>query len=724
VRSLLHTPRTRKRSIAAATIAALALIGSFLVASPAQALSDTGTGGIFVPVAGSRIADNVMTGKQWTTVQVAGKGGVPADGSAGAVSVVATLIGISNQGILSGRPNADKPSTVMGIYGGENKQNTSFSAVLAVNSDGTIQVSAETNARLLLDVQGYYTSSADGTAAGGFVPMNGSRIVDTRNGTGAPKAPLTSGKTVDLQIGGVAGVPKDASAVIVNMIAANTGTTTGYFTPYPTGSTRPPNSFNYAGKGVATSMQAQVKLSSTGKLTVFNQDSTADLVLDIQGYFTAAGQGGAVFTPGAGRAYDTRTSGNTVMGKNETRSIQIAGTAGVPVMGSGINAVVLTLTSLKTTAGYGSATVWADSTARPNTTSINFDETTIRTNTITVPLGANGKIALSSVADPTDYVIDVQGWYANPSAPTISCASPFSAGAWVFDSQIAADGVNCTFSAPAASYSGQDLVVSANGLPQASVMLSESGITQFSYAFKDLVGRVTIEAAVDDTTTAYAFGVGAWDKQNVLPSLADGAVTDQDAVLMPMLADTILLPADAEISYSITDETSGATITRHSGNEPVVLGSEILAPGHAYRWSTSIAAASEWGSDAAVDSPSWHFRVAADGEAITEPQPSSEGGGFMVMAAPNGCTGVPDRWGRANFKPSCDKHDICYGKNSRTSRANCDLALRDNLVRACISGYGSKAVAIAFGCPNIAQAYYIGVRKLGKSHYVGKGSSA
>ncbi|WP_141399794.1 hypothetical protein [Curtobacterium sp. 314Chir4.1] len=83
---------------------------------------------------------------------------------------------ISSQGILFGRPDADTSQTLMGIYGGDDKQTTSFSAVLAVGSDGTIQVKANTTARLILDVQGYYTSNDDGTAPGGFVAMNGKRI--------------------------------------------------------------------------------------------------------------------------------------------------------------------------------------------------------------------------------------------------------------------------------------------------------------------------------------------------------------------------------------------------------------------------------------------------------------------------------------------------------------------------------------------------------------------
>ncbi|MCS6522585.1 hypothetical protein [Curtobacterium citreum] len=569
-------------------------MGSFLAATPAQALSDTGTGGVFVPVAGARIVDSAMTGKQWKTVQVAGKGGVPSDGSAGAVSVVATLIGISKQGLLTGRPNADKPSTTMGIYGGENNQNTSFSAVLAVNSDGTIQVSAETNARLLLDVQGYYTANTDGTAPGGFVPMNGSRIVDTRNGTGAPKAALTSGKTVDLQVGGVAGVPKDASAVIVNMIAANTGSTSGYFTPYPTGSTRPPNSFNYAGGGVATSMQAQVKLSSAGKLTVFNQDSTADLVLEVQGYFTAAGRGGAVFTPGAGRAYDTRTSGNTVMGKNETRSIQIAGKAGVPVMGSGINAVVLTLTALKSTAGNGNATVWADGTTRPSTTSINFDETTIRTNTITVPLGANGKVSLNNVADATNYVFDVQGWYSNPSPAVIQCGS-IAPGAWL--KTIPSGGVDCTITATPADRSGESITLMLDQNDPVNVALSETTKTSIPVHVPDTPGRHLISVNRDQADGTVMSGAwfatfGDWTTSSYQVTPEDGS-TSSAAPSLRIWTEDSTIPNDATYVYKIWDtlDTTAAPIASQDGLQGGWdLPAGLLSANKTYYWSAQATA--------------------------------------------------------------------------------------------------------------------------------------
>ncbi|WFR67920.1 hypothetical protein P9139_05950 [Curtobacterium flaccumfaciens] len=112
MRSLLHSPRSRSRSIAAATLGALALIGSLLVATPAQALNDTGTGGVFMPASG-RILDtknNIggystpMPAKAWRTVQVTGKAGLPDDGTVGAVSVVATAADIPGQGQPSAAP--------------------------------------------------------------------------------------------------------------------------------------------------------------------------------------------------------------------------------------------------------------------------------------------------------------------------------------------------------------------------------------------------------------------------------------------------------------------------------------------------------------------------------------------------------------------------------------------------------------------------------------------
>lgn len=422
---MLHSSRSGNRSLFAAVVAVLALFLSLLTVAPAQALSDTGTGGVFVPASG-RVLDTKyntggyntpMSGGAWRTVKIAGNAGIPDDGSVGAVAVTAVILD-TTYGQLRGRPNADTATTLMSIYAGGGATSTSNSSIVALNDDGTLQVMTSTDARLVLDVQGYYTSNNDGTAAGGFVPVAGTRIVDTRSGTGLPKAVVASGDTKTIQVTGNAGVPAGASGVVVTMIAVNKEAKIGTLTPFAYGAPQPKNSFQYQ-ESQDTAMSAQVALSSNGKLSINNSGSSTDLVVDVQGYFTAAGKGGAMFTPAAGRAYDTRAGSNTALGTNETRSIQLANVAGIPAMGSGVTAVVITLTAVHSDDSEGRAIVWADGTSRPSITSMDYVAGSTRSNMVTVPLGANGKIDLYNNGTATEYVIDIQGWYATSKAPAV-----------------------------------------------------------------------------------------------------------------------------------------------------------------------------------------------------------------------------------------------------------------------------------------------------------------
>lgn len=96
------------------------------------------------------------------------------------------------------------------------------------------------------------------------------------------------------------------------------------------------------------------------------------------------------------------------------------------------------------------------------------------------------------------------------------------------------------------------------------------------------------------------------------------------------------------------------------------------------------------------------------------------------MAAPDGCTNVPDGYGAANFKPACDKHDKCYG--SSADRITCDKKLRSNLKAACKAAYPNlilPGVAEEYNkCMAMSNIYYEGVRKFGKKHYAGSGNPA
>lgn len=91
-------------------------------------------------------------------------------------------------------------------------------------------------------------------------------------------------------------------------------------------------------------------------------------------------------------------------------------------------------------------------------------------------------------------------------------------------------------------------------------------------------------------------------------------------------------------------------------------------------------------------------------------------------AAPNGCSFFPDKWGKANFKPTCDKHDICYSSTSRTNRYDCDKAFHSRLLTVCAVTYPIGS-AKGKACAVVATDYYAAVRSLGWARYKGKGKN-
>lgn len=636
MRSLLHGPRARKRSFAVASLGALTLIGSLLAATPAQALNDTGTGGVFISSTG-RVLDTAkgtggfstpMEAGKYRTIKVAGLAGLPDDGSVGAVSLNATVGASSGYGTLFGRPDANSGRTTMLIYNGVSGEYTSNSATLAVASDGTIQVMTETASRLILDVQGYYTANTDGTAAGGFVPVT-KRLVDTRSGTGAAKAAIAPGKSIDVQITGANGVPDGASAAVVNLIAANSTDADGYLTPYAAGGAKPANSLHYA-PSETTSVQAQVPLSADGKMTIANSSTTTNLLVDLQGYFTAAGRGGAVFTPSYGRAYDSRASGNTALAKNETRSIQIAGTAGVPVMGSGVTAVTLTLI-VAHGGSVGYADVYADGKTDPGITAVNFQPNEIQTNTITVPLGTNGKISLRNAAELTNYVIDVQGWYVDPAAPSITCDKPYSDGAWGIAPS--ADPTNCTVSNPAASGTGQTASVTVDNEPLSDGVapLSETGRTSTPFTVDSVGGEHVIDAQILDasgqlvSSSSYRFTVGDWTKVSLVGLPEPGT----SVALTPVLAvatdndAAATLPVDAARTYTVSSrpDLSDPIVVSGPLRDSFTIPEGLLQGGQTYYWAAQVLAPTSYsGTTASVTTPTWSFTT---DQALTEQDPTA-----------------------------------------------------------------------------------------------------
>jgi hypothetical protein len=414
---------TLTRFLVVAITAVIALLATLLVTSPAPAIADAAGGAQFVSATG-RIMDTrdgtggyktAMPANTWRTVQVTGLAGIPNSSAVTAVALNLTEVSPSGLGQVSARPNANTASTLVGTFDGGNLGITSNQADVAVNSDGTIQVMANASTQLVIDVEGYYSTSS--TATGGYVPIAGKRYVGDQT--------IAAGGNFTIQITGVNGIPANATAIVADFIVKNQGTTQGYISPGPAAASPPVTSLNYPGvANVATATSAHVSLSSDGKLEVWNRVGSAiKLNIDVEGYFVQGSSTAGSFTAGAGRAYDTRVKPHVSVAAGKTLTVPLGGTHGIPATSDGLSSVVVDLTALHAsndTAGFARA--WADGTAEPNISALEYAPDSIRSNTNTVPVGLDGAIEIHNISSTTvDFVVDIEGWYAG--AASTMCTS-------------------------------------------------------------------------------------------------------------------------------------------------------------------------------------------------------------------------------------------------------------------------------------------------------------
>jgi hypothetical protein len=220
-------------------------------------------------------------------IQVTGEGLVPA-GATGAILNV-TVTNTTAASYLEAYPEGATQPTASNLNwtAGETVANR---VLVDLSSSGEITIYNHAGSTdVVVDVSGYFTN---GTAA---LPSNASlyyaitpaRITDTRADSGYPNAgdTLGAGAVLPVQVTGVAGIPSDATAGVLNVTATDT-TEASYFTVYPAGITMPTASdVNWSAGGVVPNLTVAT-LSSTGGIDVYNYVGSADLVIDAFGYFS------------------------------------------------------------------------------------------------------------------------------------------------------------------------------------------------------------------------------------------------------------------------------------------------------------------------------------------------------------------------------------------------------------------------------------------------------
>ena len=242
-----------------------------------------------------------------------------------------------------------------------------------------------------------------------FVPVTPCRVSDTRNANGSFGGPFLSAlATRDIPIPQSAcNIPTNAVAYSMNVTVVPRGPL-GYITLWPTGISRPVVSTLNATDGRIKANAAILQAGTGGAVSVFATDAT-DVILDINGYFAPPQGDGLVFYPLAPcRLYDSRTSSNPLAAR-ETRVFSMAGTCSVPG-----TAKVLSLNTTVVPRGvFGYLTIWPDLLNQPVVSTLNAVTGVVTANAAIVPVGQNGNIKVY-VTDPTDLVLDINGYFAPP----------------------------------------------------------------------------------------------------------------------------------------------------------------------------------------------------------------------------------------------------------------------------------------------------------------------
>jgi hypothetical protein len=218
------------------------------------------------------------------TLQVAGRGGVPATG-VGAVVFNVTVTQPQAGGYLTVYPGGvSRPSASnLNFSAGQTVPNL---VVAPVGADGTVDIynGSAGSVHIVADVSGWF--SAGSPAAGGLQPLTPARMLDTRSNVGWP-GPVAAGGVVALQVADRGGVPAIGVGAVVLNVTVTQPQAGGYLTVYPGGVSRPSASnLNFsAGQTVPNLVVAPV--GADGTVDIYNGSAgSVHIVADVSGYFT------------------------------------------------------------------------------------------------------------------------------------------------------------------------------------------------------------------------------------------------------------------------------------------------------------------------------------------------------------------------------------------------------------------------------------------------------
>jgi len=286
----------------------------------------------------------------------------------------------------------------------------------ALNAANCLTISANTSVTAAFEANPVSASSALR-----FIPVTPCRLADTRNATGSLGGPsLGADSTRSFTPSGTCGVPSAALAYSLNLTVVPRGNL-GYVTIAPTCQPEPLVSTLNSIDGRVKANAAIVPAGLGGAVCLYTTDAT-DVILDINGYFVSYTDPGALqfYTLPPCRVADTRNAAGSLGGPslpgNETRVFPVmSGNCHIP--GHPL-AYSLNFTAIPQ-GPLGYLTVWPNGQSQPQVSTLNAPTGAVTANAAIVPAGTGGAIEVY-VTDPTDLVIDIDGYFAAPGSAGLS----------------------------------------------------------------------------------------------------------------------------------------------------------------------------------------------------------------------------------------------------------------------------------------------------------------
>ena len=367
----------------------------------------------FVPITPCRVVDTRQANGLFGGPAIAGgtarsfalpSGACDIPSAATAYSLNVTVVPLGSLGYLTIWTEGEGQPVVctMNSLDGRIKANA---AIVPAGTDGAVSVYVSNTTNVVIDIDGYFTTPGADTLQ--FYALTPCRVLDTRKSNGPLGGPYLHGAHErDFPVlSSDCGIPASAVAYSMNFtVVPYNGESLGYLTVWPQGSPKPGVSTLNNLTAAIVANAAIVPAGTDGGIATY-PDQNTQLVVDIDGYFAPAGQGGLSLYPLAPcRVLDTRRGNGAFQGEIvvnvQNSACQPPGTAQAYVF----NATVVPVVPL----GY--LTLWPDTEGRPVVSTLNAIDGAITSNMAIVP-NINGKTdAYASGA--TQLILDISSYFA------------------------------------------------------------------------------------------------------------------------------------------------------------------------------------------------------------------------------------------------------------------------------------------------------------------------